>query len=720
MKKLLISFLSAITLIFTVGAISACKQKYQDYYFLSYYVSEGGSVQRQGFSVQKVDYQRIKRNGDGEAITAIADTGYYFVKWSDGITESTRKDINITSNIKVTAEFAEITDGVTIKYTTRGVGKSGYITGMAEQVVQRGTDGWAVTASIVGGQENDILFVGWSDGVTTETRQERCVTEDMEITAQFGFIVNYSFGEHGSVEGNLNQVVGYAEYASSVIAVPEKGYTFIGWSDGVMTAERQDFVASKIIVTAYFEWRDTDYFTYNYDYPTGNYGDVSLKLTRGQVNENKAIIPTRDHFTFGGWYYDRQFKNRATDVNGNILDGEGIFDQPSRDLYAKWSVIEEDVVTYKILMVYVTAIDGEFLGNDGMTVDVHYRMSAEERKVCERITEAFDKKINDLLDGLIKFEIDTYFTTQSINQDSFVNEVKNVHTYAYMIEELANSDLMDDYRSVITTFSFGGNENLHTYYAGVADVKYASIPIDVNLKCSLDRIREDHFNQYNYFVSTYVHEFIHTIEQAIVCYSYHNAYCSYLFNEPIDKLYLLNQYPAGFYHAYDKSKLRDAWVNSEKFGIPYSMWKNEVFEVTILVQTLSSSGNVGGWVGMYDEDYEWDYVRWNIKTGISSGRLQRVPKGSRTTQLLAKTFPGFKFVGWSDGCKDRFRIIRDVQQDMTLIAYFEEIQVSTDADVKEGGSRLMDFINLSAISEDGYEFMDWVEDRFYIEKRFKI
>ena len=52
--------------------------------------------------------QTVAQGDDGTAVTAIADSGYQFVNWSDGSTDNPRTDTNVTGNISVTANFALI------------------------------------------------------------------------------------------------------------------------------------------------------------------------------------------------------------------------------------------------------------------------------------------------------------------------------------------------------------------------------------------------------------------------------------------------------------------------------------------------------------------------------------------------------------------------------------------------------------------------------------
>ena len=74
-------------------------------------------------------------------MTAVPDTGYHFVNWSDGSTDNPRTDTNVTADVNVTANFAINT--YTLTYTA---GANGSITGSAPQTVNYGADGTAVTA----------------------------------------------------------------------------------------------------------------------------------------------------------------------------------------------------------------------------------------------------------------------------------------------------------------------------------------------------------------------------------------------------------------------------------------------------------------------------------------------------------------------------------------------------------------------------------------------
>jgi hypothetical protein len=69
-------------------------------YTLSYAADEGGTIT--GSLSQTVNH-----GDDGTPVTAVPNSGYNFVKWSDDVTDNPRTDVNVTEDITVTAEFAQ-------------------------------------------------------------------------------------------------------------------------------------------------------------------------------------------------------------------------------------------------------------------------------------------------------------------------------------------------------------------------------------------------------------------------------------------------------------------------------------------------------------------------------------------------------------------------------------------------------------------------------------
>ena len=80
-------------------------------YTLTYTAGSNGSIS--GTSIQTVNH-----GDDGTAVTAIADDGYEFVKWSDNRTDNPRKDSNVTSDISVSAIFSPTSPTATLSGTS--------------------------------------------------------------------------------------------------------------------------------------------------------------------------------------------------------------------------------------------------------------------------------------------------------------------------------------------------------------------------------------------------------------------------------------------------------------------------------------------------------------------------------------------------------------------------------------------------------------------------
>ena len=225
-----------------------------DTFMLTYTAGTGGTLS--GISPQTVNY-----GADGTTATAVPNTGYHFVDWTDGVLTATRTDTNVVANLSVTANFA--IDTFTLTYTA---GNGGTLTGTSPQTVNYGTDGTLVTAVPNAGYH----FVDWSDGVLTAARTDTNIIANINVTANFAidtFTLTYTAGTGGTLTGTTPQTVNYNESGTLVTAVPNTGYHFVDWSDGVLTATRTDTnVIANISVIANFA---IDTFTLTYTAGTG-------------------------------------------------------------------------------------------------------------------------------------------------------------------------------------------------------------------------------------------------------------------------------------------------------------------------------------------------------------------------------------------------------------------------------------------------------------------
>ena len=140
-----------------------------DTYTLTYTAGANGSIT--GTSPQTVN-----SGSDGTPVSAVADAGYHFVKWSDDVTANPRTDTGVTADVSVSAIFAP--DTYTLTYTA---GANGSITGASPQTVNSGSDGTPVSAVADAGYH----FVKWSDDVTANPRTDTGVTADVSVSAIF-------------------------------------------------------------------------------------------------------------------------------------------------------------------------------------------------------------------------------------------------------------------------------------------------------------------------------------------------------------------------------------------------------------------------------------------------------------------------------------------------------------------------------------------------------
>ena len=186
-----------------------------------------------------------------------------------------------------------------VSYGTSGPGK---IEGEAIQYLRDGESTTSVTAVPSVGAE----FVRWSDGVMTASRSDDDVKDNMSVYAEFRqvtpvFALSYSAGRGGSLTGETYQVVLLGESGTAVTAVPDSGYVFLGWSDGVATATRADRAVENMSVTAEFG------SSYTITYAAGEggsiQGETSQIVDEGATPTPVTAVPD-EGYEFERWEYD--------------------------------------------------------------------------------------------------------------------------------------------------------------------------------------------------------------------------------------------------------------------------------------------------------------------------------------------------------------------------------------------------------------------------------
>lgn len=245
LKEILIMGLISFTF---VGLLCACSAKNKPvFYSVVYIANEGGCINGESS-------QEIRRGSDARTVVAVADEGYEFIRWSDGITTEERQDKNIIADTTYEAEFKKKTFDFVYFTITYLASYGGNIEGDNIQTVKENENAERVIAI----PNEGYKFVRWSDGITTAERQDKNIVSDRSIIATFEkikFIVTYNIDVGGTINGTTTQEIEYGEETEFVVAVPNAGYKFVRWSDGNgSTIRREMNVVSDICLTAEFEF----------------------------------------------------------------------------------------------------------------------------------------------------------------------------------------------------------------------------------------------------------------------------------------------------------------------------------------------------------------------------------------------------------------------------------------------------------------------------------
>ena len=204
---------------------------YAQEYTLSYSAGAGGSLTGN-------TNQTVQHGQDGSAVTAVPDTGYDFVEWSDGSTDNPRTDTNVTANIDVTASFA--LDEYTLTVNTTG---NGSVDKNPDQATYHYGDVVVLTATANPGW----TFTGWSGDLGgTDTPANLVMDGNKAVTATFTadeYALTVNVVGDGAVSVDPDQVTYLYGDVVTMTATADPGWTFTGWSGdlgGTDTGEPRD------------------------------------------------------------------------------------------------------------------------------------------------------------------------------------------------------------------------------------------------------------------------------------------------------------------------------------------------------------------------------------------------------------------------------------------------------------------------------------------------
>ena len=211
---------------------------------LEYSAGAHGSID--GPALQIVPY------GDsGKPVEAIADTGYHFVQWDDGVLDNPRQDEDVIQDISVSALF-----DINLHEVAPNPGPGGALSPDVAQWVPHGGSTQFVVQPDPGFAIGEISgCAGMLQGnvFTTVAILEGCKVSVTFVANNEMFSLQYLVQGNGILTGDTQQSVLSGADGTPVTAVPDPGFVFVGWSDGGNDNPRQDtHVVADIEVTAIF------------------------------------------------------------------------------------------------------------------------------------------------------------------------------------------------------------------------------------------------------------------------------------------------------------------------------------------------------------------------------------------------------------------------------------------------------------------------------------
>ena len=231
-------------------------------------------------------------SGSNVSITATPDSEYVFVNWSNGSTDNPLS-VTVNSNQTITSNFEKRKYPLTVSITGSGTVSEKIIsTGKATTEYTSGS-----TIQLTATPSQDWSFLGWSGSVSsTENPIQLTVDESKSIEASFKTPTQYTLtviaGDGGTVSAQGGTYDNGTEL--TIIALPNEGYTFIGWKENESTQSSLTFTLnSNTTLSASFAFLDPDYAMVSFDgngtYIRQNapYKPLSydVELLEGKINE---------------------------------------------------------------------------------------------------------------------------------------------------------------------------------------------------------------------------------------------------------------------------------------------------------------------------------------------------------------------------------------------------------------------------------------------------
>lgn len=183
--------------------------------------------------------------------------------------------------------------------------------------------GETVDLSEITTTKENYTFEGWMDGDSIVT----AVSESKTLTAKFApvnYTVTFESNQGSAVE---SQSVPFDTTATKPADPTREGYTFAGWyADEKLTKEFDFSTAITGDTTVYAKW---DIIKYTVTFNSNQGSSVDAQTVDYGSKATKPADPTRQGYTFAGWYAD---EGLTTEFDFSaVISGDAT-------VYAKWNI----------------------------------------------------------------------------------------------------------------------------------------------------------------------------------------------------------------------------------------------------------------------------------------------------------------------------------------------------------------------------------------------
>ncbi len=239
-------------------------------------------------------------------------TGYTFVSWSFNFTDPIAEDISVKANWKANT--------YTVTYDANG----GYVA-PSTQAVTYGSE-----VKLVVPTRSGYDFVGWQNGTVTVEDGIWEIASDVKLVAIWDYSAfTVTLDPNGGVLDDTAVEVRYG--AAYQLPTPNRaGYVFKGWYNGEDVFDSTGIWNRLAGLSLTAKWEISDMGSISCTM-IGNGGTV-LPQTQLLPVGSALPTPTRNGFTFGGWFADDALTVPVTGITADLIDQYG----SNLRLYAWW------------------------------------------------------------------------------------------------------------------------------------------------------------------------------------------------------------------------------------------------------------------------------------------------------------------------------------------------------------------------------------------------